>query len=313
MLFQQKTVNRLSRLIRYWMIFTSLITSILFLGFIGSIAISTAAMVRGSSFYENGNYEKSLEPFNIANKWWLLDNISPGLARTELLEKMGKAKVMIRSADHYQNGVSAYKSGNFNEAKKYFQQMAINDPNYAEAQKKIEEIKQASSTPIPTQSPTMPSAKIDNTNDYNNSNETREPDQESLINNLAGVKLSQDYVDKCYLCGEPIGSDFTLIFHTEDKTIKYPKDVNISIDFYLYGSEDGTMNTKGNLLLEKHFSNSDITENMRNSTEPFTEYLYSDLGVDKNEQGVLGVAEAVVNTPQGKFTAVKNYCTLYEN
>ncbi len=313
MLFQQKTVNKLLKFIKYWVISASLITSILFLGFIGSIAISTAAMVKGSSFYKNGNYERSLEFFNTANKWWLLDNISPGLARTELLEKMRRAKIMIRSAEHYQKGISAYKSGNLNEAKNYFRQMAINDPNYAEAQKKIEEINQISSTPTSTQSPALPLAEIDDTNDYNNSNEAGESDQESLINNLAGVKLSRDYVDKCYLCGEPIGSDFTLIFHTEDETIRYPKDLNISIDFYLYGSEDGTMNTKKGLLLEKHFSNSDITENMRNSTEPFTEYLYSDLGVDKNEQGVLGVAEAVVNTPRGEFIAVENYCTLYEN
>lgn len=310
---KQKIVKISKKFIKYWLISISLTSSTLFMAFISSVLISTIAMAKGSSFYEKGNYKKSLELFNTANKWWLLDNISPGLARTELLEKMRRAKVMIRSTENYQQGMDAYKSGNFDTAQNYFQLMARNDPNYTDAQRKIEEIKQIPPTPTSKQSPTIPPAEIDDTNDYNNSNKFKESDQESLINNLAGVKLSRDYIDKCYLCGEPIGSDFTLIFHTEEETIRYPKDLNISIDFYLYGSKDGTMNTKEGLLFEKHFSSSDITENMRNSTEPFTEYSYSDLEINKDKQNTLGVAQVVVNTPQGEFTAVENYCTLYEN
>lgn len=103
----------------------------------GSVLVYSLKLKQeGDIEYKNRNYTAAMDKFQKAGSYWFVGAISSRLRDHDLETKIGKADVMIRSGQNYQDGIKEFESGNFDSAKYYFSRVALNDPNYSDAMEK---------------------------------------------------------------------------------------------------------------------------------------------------------------------------------
>lgn len=94
----------------------------------------------GTELYTNMHYSEALNKFILSNKYWVLRKLSSRLQDWDIVEKIGKSQIMVRSEDFYNKGIESFKNESYYEAIDNFNHMALKDPHYQNAQDTITQI-----------------------------------------------------------------------------------------------------------------------------------------------------------------------------
>ena len=163
---KEKIIKIVRKASSVWSLIFFFICILGILSLIITAGVSLALKSQGKRAYQQKSYVTSLEKFETAHKWWLIEKIVPRFKDNDLYTQLNKARVMVRSYSAYEKGVEAFNADNYVEAKNLLSQIVINDSNYQDAQIKLAECQeQLKPTAIPTSVPktSLSSASVNST------------------------------------------------------------------------------------------------------------------------------------------------------